>query len=62
MLNWLFRFLCCALAVVIVVYVCQLLLGMVALPEPARMIVLLIIAVGVLIVVVRWLGFPPSGG
>lgn len=60
MLNWLFRFLICALVVVVVVYVCQLLLGLVALPEPARIIVLLIIAVGCLIAVVRYLGMPPG--
>jgi hypothetical protein len=61
MLNWLFRFLVCALVVVIVIFVCHLLLGMVALPYPAYVIVLLIIAVGCVIVVARYLGMPPTG-
>lgn len=62
MLNWLLKFLLCALAVVVVVYVCRLLLGMILLPEPAGTIVLLIIAVAVVIFVVRYLGWPPSSG
>ncbi len=62
MLNWLFKFLLCALAVVIVVYVCNLLLGMITLPYPAYIIILLIIAVGCILVVARYLGMPPSGG
>lgn len=62
MLNWLLRFLICALVIVVVVYVCHLLLGMVALPEPARIIIILILAVVCLIAVARYLGMPPSGG
>lgn len=62
MLNWLFRFLVCALVIVVVVYVCNLLLSMIVLPEPARVIVLLIIAVACLIAVVRYLGWPPAAG
>ncbi len=62
MLTWLFKFLICALAVVIVVYVCTLLLGMLSLPYPAYIIILLIIAVGCCIVVGRYLGMPPGGG
>ena len=62
MLNWLFRFLICALVVVVVVYVCNLLMGMIALPEPARVIILLIVAVGCLIAIIRYLGMPPGAG
>lgn len=61
MLNWLLRFLVCALVVVVVVYVCHLLVGMITLPEPARVIILLIIAVMCIIAVVRYLGMPPTG-
>ncbi len=62
MLTWLFKFLICALVVVVVVYVCHLLLSMVALPYPAYIIVMLLIAVGCLIVVARYLGAPPTNG
>ncbi len=62
MLSWLLRFLVCALVVVIVVYVCHLLLGLIELPYPAYIIILLIIAVGCVIVVARYLGMPPSAG
>lgn len=61
MLSWLLRFLVCALVIVIVVYVCNLLLGMVQLPYPAYIIILLIIAVGCVVVAARYLGMPPSG-
>jgi hypothetical protein len=61
-LSWLLRFLLCALVIVVVVYVCQLLLAMVALPDPVRIILLLIIAVACLIAVVRYLGYPPGSG
>jgi hypothetical protein len=61
-LNWLLRFLVCALVIVIVVYVCHMLLGMISLPDPARIIIMLIIAVAVLIAVVQYLGWPPSTG
>ncbi len=62
MLTWLFKFLLCALAIVIVVFVCNLLLGMLSLPYPAYIIILLIIGVGCLIVVARYLGMPPTSG
>jgi hypothetical protein len=61
-LSWLLRFLICALVIVVVVYVCGLLIALVALPEPARVIILLIIAVACLIAVVRYLGYPPGSG
>lgn len=61
MLSWLFKFLCAALVVVIVVYVCKLLLDVVHIPEPAHTIVMLLIGVGVLIFVVRYIGAPPGG-
>jgi hypothetical protein len=62
MLNWLLKFLICALVVVVVVYVCHLLINMVTLPEPARVIILLILAVVCLIAVARYLGMPPKSG
>lgn len=62
MLSWLLRFLICALVVVVVVYVCHLLIGMVTLPEPARIIILLIIVVACLIAASRYLGMPPGAG
>lgn len=61
-LNWLMRFLICALVIVVVVYVCTLLLAMVTLPEPARILILLIVAVACLIAVIRYLGMPPGSG
>jgi hypothetical protein len=61
-LSWLLRFLICAFVVVVVVYVCQLLLAMVALPDPVRIILLLIIAVACLIATLRYLGMPPGSG
>ena len=62
MLNWLLRFLICALVIVVVVYVCNLLIGMIVLPEPARILLLLIVAVACLIAVVRYLGMHPGQG
>ncbi len=61
MLTWLGKFIICAIAICVVVYVCKLLLAQVALPEPIGTLVLLLIGVGVLIFIVRYLGAPPSG-
>lgn len=62
MLNWLLKFLVCALVIVVVVYVVHLLIGMVLIPDPARILILLIIAVMCVIAVVRYLGMPPGTG
>ncbi len=62
MLQWLFRFLICALVLVVVIYVCNMFVGMIVLPEPARMILLLIIAVACLLAALRYLGMPPAEG
>lgn len=62
MLKWLLRFLICALVIVVVVYVVNLLIGMVALPDPARILILLILAVVCLIAVIQYIGMPPGPG
>lgn len=61
MLTWLFYFVLAAIGVCIVIYVCKLLLAQIELGEPVRSLVLLLIAIGVLIFIVRYLGMPPMG-
>lgn len=62
MFNWLLRFLVCALVILVVIYVTNLLLAEIVLPGSMRVIVLLIIAVVCIIAVVRYLGWPPVSG